>query len=74
MVMIFKPVRESLRKIKATTKSAIPDGQQRANELRVLLKQIGNFITEQVTELEEPNDSVEKRFWYVSFVLSEKLY
>ncbi|KIV88307.1 hypothetical protein PV10_08001 [Exophiala mesophila] len=63
MVMIFKPVRESLRKIKATTKSAIPDGQQRANELRVLLKQIGNFITEQVTELEEPNESVEKRFW-----------
>jgi chromodomain-helicase-DNA-binding protein 1 len=63
MVMLFKPVRESLKKIKATTKSAIPDGQQRANELRVLLKQIGNFITEQVAELDDNHDSVEKRFW-----------
>lgn len=63
MVMLFKPVRESLKKIKATTKSAIPDGQQRANELRVLLKQIGNFITDQVAELDDNHDSVEKRFW-----------
>ena len=61
--MLFKPVRESLRKIKATTKSAIPDGQTRANELRVLLKQIGNFITDQVAELDENQESVEKRFW-----------
>jgi len=63
MVMLFKPVRESLKKIKATTKSAIPDGQQRANELRALLKQIGNFITDQVADLENNHDSVEKRFW-----------
>ncbi|KAH0843319.1 Chromodomain helicase hrp3 [Fonsecaea pedrosoi] len=61
--MLFKPVRESLRKIKATTKSAIPDGQTRANELRVLLKQIGNFITDQVAELDDNQESVEKRFW-----------
>ena len=63
LAMLFKPVRESLRKIKATTKSAIPDGQTRANELRVLLKQIGNFITEQVAEVDENQESVEKRFW-----------
>jgi chromodomain-helicase-DNA-binding protein 1 len=61
--MLFKPVRESLRKIKATTKSAIPDNQTRANELRVLLKQIGIFITDQVAELDENQESVEKRFW-----------
>ena len=61
--MLFRPVRESLRKIKATTKSAIPDGQTRANELRALLKQIGNFITDQITELDENQESVEKRFW-----------
>ncbi|OAP54532.1 hypothetical protein AYL99_10980 [Fonsecaea erecta] len=61
--MLFRPVRESLRKIKATTKSAIPDGQTRANELRVLLKQIGNFITDQVAELDDNQESVEKRFW-----------
>jgi hypothetical protein len=52
-----------LKKIKATTKSAIPDSQQRANELRVLLKQIGNFITEQVADLDDNHESVEKRFW-----------
>lgn len=68
MVMLFKPVRESLKKIKATTKNAIPDGQQRANELRALLKQIGNFITDQVADLDgistqENHESVEKRFW-----------
>ncbi|KAJ9602080.1 ATP-dependent DNA helicase Hrp3 [Cladophialophora chaetospira] len=61
--MLFKPVRESLRKIKATTKSAIPDNQTRANELRVLLKQIGIFITDQVAEVEQNPESVEKRFW-----------
>lgn len=61
--MLFRPVRESLRKIKATTKSAIPDSQTRANELRVLLKHIGNFITEQVTDLDDNHESVEKRFW-----------
>lgn len=52
-----------MKKIKATTKSAIPDSQQRANELRVLLKQIGNFITEQVADLDDNHESVEKRFW-----------
>ncbi|KIW99623.1 uncharacterized protein Z518_11036 [Rhinocladiella mackenziei CBS 650.93] len=61
--MLFRPVRDSLKQIKATTKTAIPDGQQRANELRALLKQIGNFITEQVAELDDNHASVEKRFW-----------
>ena len=63
MALVFKPVRESLRKIKATTKSAIPDGQARANELRALLTQIGNFIMEQVADLEQNHDAMEKRFW-----------
>jgi len=63
MAIVFKPVKESLKKIKATTKSAIPDGQQRANELRVLLTQIGNFITEQLADLDDTHESVEKRFW-----------
>ncbi|EXJ77380.1 chromodomain-helicase-DNA-binding protein 1 [Capronia epimyces CBS 606.96] len=63
MLMLFKPVRESLKKIKAATKSAIPDAQARANELRMLLKEIGSFITEQVAELDDNHDSVEKRFW-----------
>ena len=63
MVLVFKPVRESLRRIKATTKSAIADNQQRANELRTLLTEIGKFIAEQVADLEEAHVSMEKRFW-----------
>ncbi len=63
MALVFKPVRESLRKIKATTKNAIPDGQARANELRALLTQIGNFIGEQVADLENNHEAMEKRFW-----------
>jgi chromodomain-helicase-DNA-binding protein 1 len=63
MALVFKPVRESLKKIKATTKSAIPDSQHRANELRSLLTHIGNFISEQVTDLENNHEAMEKRFW-----------
>jgi hypothetical protein len=65
MGMLFKPVREVLKKIKVTTKSAIPDHQQRANELRALLTQIGNFITDRLAELDDSDnpESVEKRFW-----------
>lgn len=63
MVMLFKPVRESLKKIKAATKNAIPDSQARAFELRIHLKEIGSFITQQVAELDDNHDSVEKRFW-----------
>ena len=63
MALVFKPVRDNLKRIKATTKSAIPDNQQRANELRTLLTDIGKFIAEQVADLEEAHASVEKRFW-----------
>ncbi|ETN36256.1 uncharacterized protein HMPREF1541_08533 [Cyphellophora europaea CBS 101466] len=63
MTLVFKPVRDSLKKIKATTKSAIPDGQQRASELRGLLTKIGDFIAEQISDLEDNQDSMEKRFW-----------
>jgi chromodomain-helicase-DNA-binding protein 1 len=63
MVLVFKPVRESLKRIKATTKSAIPDSQFRANELRKLLTEIGAFIGQQVADVEEAHEAMEKRFW-----------
>ena len=65
MVLIFKPVRESMKKIKAATKSAIPDNQKRANVLRELLTEIGEFIQSQLVELEEESNALEARFWYV---------
>jgi chromodomain-helicase-DNA-binding protein 1 len=63
MVLIFKPVRESMKKIKAATKSAIPDNQKRANVLRELLTEIGEFIQSQLVELEEESNALEARFW-----------
>ena len=68
MVLIFKPVRESMKKIKAATKGAIPDNQKRANVLRELLTEIGEFIQSQLVELEEESNALEARFWYVDTV------
>ena len=67
MTLVFRPVRNDLKKIKATTKSAVPDSQKRAAELRGLLKTIGTFISEQILDLEGEQDlaSMESRFWYV---------
>ncbi|KPI41889.1 Chromodomain helicase hrp3 [Cyphellophora attinorum] len=65
MTLVFKPVRNDLKKIKAATKSAIPDAPQRAAELRVLLKTIGLFISEQIDDVEGEQDlrAMERRFW-----------
>ncbi|EHY56160.1 Chromodomain helicase hrp3 [Exophiala dermatitidis] len=63
MVMLFKPVKEKLKKMKASTKSAIPDPGERAAELRNLLRDIGNFINQQLAELDDNHEAVEKRFW-----------
>lgn len=63
MYLMFKPVRENLKKIKAATKSAIPDSSQRANVLREQLTAIGKFILEQLSDVEEDSGSLELRFW-----------
>lgn len=63
LALVFRDVKEALKKIKATTKNAIPDGQQRANELRLLLTEIGAFIASLVSDLEDGHAAHEKRFW-----------
>ena len=59
--VLFKPVRESLKMVKAATKSNMPDSQPRANILREHLRVIGNFIRASVEEDGLP--SLETRFW-----------
>ena len=64
--MLFKPIREDLRRVSAVTKEKYPDKLQRASELRRLLRKVGDFIQEslQSTEL---GSSLEDRLWYLSF-------
>lgn len=63
MKILFKPVRESLKAMKQATKSNIADTQVRANALRGFLKEVGAFISAQMTDVDEAHDSMEKRFW-----------
>jgi chromodomain-helicase-DNA-binding protein 1 len=64
MEMVFKPMRGQLKDIRATTKSAIPDSQERASTLRKLLTQIGKFVDEQLKDLESGADpAIKKRLW-----------
>lgn len=65
MKLTFRPVRESLKNMKNTTKSNIPDSQSRANALRGFLKEVGAFIAESMSDIEEAHETMEKRFWYV---------
>lgn len=64
MKIMFKPVRDQLRQMKNTTKSILPDSQQRANALRGYLKEVGAFINESMNDVEDNvHDSMQKRFW-----------
>lgn len=63
MKLTFRPVRESLKNMKNTTKSNIPDSQSRANALRGFLKEVGAFIAESMADIEEAHETMEKRFW-----------
>ncbi|KAJ9664235.1 ATP-dependent DNA helicase Hrp3 [Neophaeococcomyces mojaviensis] len=63
MKMLFKPVRDSLKEMRNTTKQMVPDSQTRANALRQFLKNVGSFIAESMNDVDESRDAMEKRFW-----------
>lgn len=61
--MLFKPVRDKLKRMAAVTKDNYPSKAERASQLRILLRSIGDFI---VKTLEgESMASLENRLWYV---------
>lgn len=62
--IIFKPIREHLRRVSQVTKENIPSKTERAAELRRLLRMMGDFIRTTV-EGEEARASLEQRLWYV---------
>ncbi|KAK5085011.1 ATP-dependent DNA helicase Hrp3 [Lithohypha guttulata] len=63
MKIMFKPVRESLKNMKNATKANISDSQARANALRGFLKEVGSFIGDAMGDVDEAQDSMERRFW-----------
>jgi len=63
MKMLFRPVRDSLKEMRNTTKQMVPDSQTRANALRQFLKNVGTFIADSMNDVDESRDGMEKRFW-----------
>ena len=61
--IVFKPTRESLKRVSQVTKENIPSKQERAGELRRLLRQIGDFIRNTLEGEEEARASLEGRLW-----------
>lgn len=60
--IVFKPIREQLRRVSNVTKETIPNKRERAAELRELLRKIGDFIRATLEE-EESRATLEGRLW-----------
>ncbi|ODH44691.1 hypothetical protein ACO22_00849 [Paracoccidioides brasiliensis] len=60
--VIFKPIREHLKRVSQVTKENIPSKTDRAGELRRLLRLIGEFIRDTLEGREAPA-SLEERLW-----------
>lgn len=60
--IVFKPIREQLKRVSNVTKENFPGKRERAAELRNLLPKIGNFIRTTLEE-EESRASLEGRLW-----------
>ncbi len=61
--ILFKPVRESMKRVQSATKENVKNKAERAKILRVELVEIGNFLQ---TLLEERTGTLEGRLWYVA--------
>ncbi|KAK2742579.1 hypothetical protein FQN57_005205 [Myotisia sp. PD_48] len=60
--IVFKPIRDQLRKVSNVTKETFPIKTERAAELRRLLRMIGDFISKTL-EGEEARSTLELRLW-----------
>jgi len=59
--LLFKPIREYLKRVSMVTKENYPNKAERAAEIRVLVRKIGDFITETVEGQSVP--SLGERLW-----------
>ncbi|KAK2767760.1 hypothetical protein FQN54_003919 [Arachnomyces sp. PD_36] len=62
MKIVFKPIREHLKRVSNVTKETFPGKVERAAQLRTLLRKIGDFIRGTL-EGEESGSSLEARLW-----------
>jgi chromodomain-helicase-DNA-binding protein 1 len=61
--VIFKPVRDSLKRVQSATKDRIKSQKERASVMKVELVTIGNFIENLAQEEEATGPDLRKSFW-----------
>lgn len=64
--LIFKDIKDSLKRVQSATKDRIKSQKERANVMKVELVTIGNFIENLARESQEEDVSdsdLRKRFW-----------
>lgn len=61
--LIFKPIRDQLKRVSSVTKENYPSKSERVRELRSLLRQIGDFIKSTLEGESESMPSLEDRLW-----------
>lgn len=60
--VIFRPVKDSLKRIQGATKDRITSRKERANLMKVELVKLGNFIDDLA---KEEGMALQPQFWYV---------
>ncbi len=60
--VIFRPVKDSLKRIQSATKDRITSRKERANLMKVELVTLGNFINDLT---KEEGNALEGQFWFV---------
>jgi chromodomain-helicase-DNA-binding protein 1 len=65
MKLIFKPIKDSLKRVQAATKTNIKSQKERANIMKNELVIIGNFI-ESLSQDEDSKEELRPGFWYVN--------
>lgn len=60
--VLFKPIRDDLKRVSSVTKENYPSKQERAFELRRLLHKVGDFIQDSLQNAES-RSSLESRLW-----------
>jgi len=61
--LLFKPIKESLKRVQSATKDRIKSQKERANVMKVELVTIGNFIENLAREEEASDPGLRKDFW-----------
>jgi chromodomain-helicase-DNA-binding protein 1 len=61
--LLFKPIKDSLKRVQSATKDRIKSQKERANVMKVELVTIGNFIENLAREEEASDPDLRRQFW-----------